>query len=111
MSDRLDRLARDYAPALLAFLGQPGEPRLRSAYELGRLALADGVSLLDVVRVHHAVLSDVLTSSTRDEDVASVVAGAATFLIEVLASFEMAQGAFQEAVANERRAVSLGEDG
>ena len=104
MSDRVARLSRDYAPALLAFLGQPGELRLRSAYELGRRALADGVSLLDLVRVHHVVLSDVLTSSTREEDVAEVVAGAATFLVEVLASFEMAQRAFQETVARERRA-------
>jgi hypothetical protein len=103
VSDRVARLSRDYAPALLAFLGHPGEPRLRSAYELGRRALADGVSLLDLVRVHHVVLSDVLTSSTRQEDVAEVVAGAAAFLVEVLASFEMAQRAFQETVANERR--------
>ena len=106
MSDRLDRLSRDYAPALLSFLGRPGEPPLRTAYELGRRALADDVSLLDVVRVHHAVLSEVLTSSTRQEEVADVVAGAATFLVEVLASFEMAQRAFQETVANERRAAS-----
>jgi hypothetical protein len=105
VSDRVARLARDYAPAFLAFLGQPGEPRLRSAYELGRRALTDGVSLLDLVRVHHALLSDVLTSSTRQEDVPEVVAGAAAFLIEVLASFEMAQRAFQETVADERRAA------
>jgi hypothetical protein len=110
VSDRLARLSRDYAPSLLYFLGQPGEPRLRSAYELGRRALADGVSLLDVVRVHHTVLSEVLTSSTRDDEVADVVGGAATFLVEVLASFEMAQRAFQETVANERRAGSAGDE-
>jgi hypothetical protein len=104
VSDRVARLSRDYAPALLGFLGQPGEQRLRSAYELGRRALADGVSLLDLVGVHHVVLGEVLTSSTREEDVAEVVAGAGTFLVEVLASFEMAQRAFQETVANERLA-------
>jgi hypothetical protein len=61
MNDRLGRLSRDYRPAMFAFLGQCGEQRLRTAYELGRLALSDGVSLLDLVRVDHLVLSDVLT--------------------------------------------------
>jgi hypothetical protein len=93
--DRVERLARDYAPALLSYLGRHSEPALHSAYELGRAALVDGLS------VHNAALTDVVSRSRADEGAALVSAGGA-FLVEVLSSFEMAQRGFQESVANAR---------
>jgi hypothetical protein len=98
------RLARNYAPAFLAYLASGGELRLRAAYELGRSALADGVSVLDLVTAHHEVLGGVLRTSTSDEDLTGTMASAAAFLVEALASYDMAERMFQEAVRAEREA-------
>jgi hypothetical protein len=63
---------------------------MHAGYELGRAALASGRSLLELVRVHHDVLIEVLVDSPPEE--ASLLARAASeFLTEVLASYAMAQ--------------------
>jgi len=83
-------LARDYRAAFLRHLARRDESGLNAGYELGRSALADDVSLLDVVRVHHDVLVEVIRDSPADE--APAVAGAASdFLLEVLASYDMSR--------------------
>jgi S-adenosylmethionine:diacylglycerol 3-amino-3-carboxypropyl transferase len=85
-----DDLVRDYRTTFLRYLPRREESAMHAGYELGRAALASGRSLLDVVRVHHAVLIEVLRESPGEE--MSLVAGAASdFLTEVLASYAMAQ--------------------
>jgi Phosphoserine phosphatase RsbU, N-terminal domain len=76
----------------LRYLGRRDELALWSAYELGREGLSGGVSLLEVVQIHHRVLVDVLndTGGTQHQDVAEA---ATTFLLEVLAPFEMTRRA------------------
>jgi hypothetical protein len=88
-----EELLRDYRAAFLRHLARREESALNSGYEIGRAALAGGLSLLDVVRVHHHVLVEVLRDGPADE--APLVAGAASdFLSEVLASYDMAQRGF-----------------
>jgi hypothetical protein len=82
-------LARDYRVAFLRYLSRRDEPALAGGYELGRRALARGTSLLDVVQVHHVVLAEV--SRGDADDPADVPLAASQFLLEVLASFEMAR--------------------
>jgi Phosphoserine phosphatase RsbU, N-terminal domain len=94
-SNHLDRFSRDYRPAVLAYLGYPDEEHLAAAYELGRSALAADITLLDLVRVHHAVVGDVLRTTNSDEMPTSVDA-AAEFLVEALAPFEIARRGFLE---------------
>jgi hypothetical protein len=89
VDDRIERLRRDYTPAFLAHLARRDEAGLRAAYELGRGALADGVSLLDVVQVHHRVFLDVVTDVRSVEDLPGLLEPAAAFLVEALAPFEM----------------------
>jgi hypothetical protein len=85
-----DDLVRDYRTTFLRYLPRREESAMHAGYELGRSALASGRSLLDVVRVHHDVLIEVLRNSPGEE--MSLVAGAASnFLTEVLASYAMAQ--------------------
>jgi S-adenosylmethionine:diacylglycerol 3-amino-3-carboxypropyl transferase len=86
---------RNYKPALLAYLSRGGEAELRRGYELGRDAIARGLSLLEIVQLHHAVLVEVLRSSDAG-DVERVAEGASELLVEVLVTFEMTQRAFDE---------------
>jgi len=87
------RLRRNYAAAFSRFLFQPDEAALSAAYELGRQSLASGVSLLDIVLIHHDVVIETLSGIEGPQELAH---SAATFLVEVLAPFDMTQRAFLE---------------
>jgi hypothetical protein len=89
-SDRLTDLRRNYRTAFLRYLPNRSEPALAAAYQLGRDALTGGVSVLDLVRVHHEVLAGTIATTTPDE-VADVIDAAADFLAEVLGTTDMAQ--------------------
>lgn len=88
MSD-LEGLTRDYRVAFQRYLPQASEAALTSGYEIGRRAVEDGVSLLDLVGVHHVVLAEILGEGPTDE-VGVVVQSASDFLLEVLSTFDMA---------------------
>jgi len=89
----LDAVGRDYRAAFLRYLPRRDEAALHTAYELGRTAVAEGVSLLELVRIHHEVLLDVLQDS-RPEELPEVATAASEFLVEALAVHEMAQRRF-----------------
>ena len=93
MNTELDCLRQNYYVSFLRYLGRRDEPVLSSAYELGRAALSRGVSLLDVVQIHHSVLVIVL-QDTDGHELPDVAEAASTFLVEVLASFDMTRRAF-----------------
>ena len=97
MSEVRDRFRRDYAPPFLQYLAQRTEPALTTAYELGRNAMRAELSMLDLVQIHHALLLKVLRTSKSDEDLENIAGAASAFLVEVLATFEMAQRGFLEA--------------
>lgn len=88
MSD-LEALTRDYRVAFLRYLPQRGEAALTAAYDIGRAAVEDGVSVLHLAQVHHTVLSEVL-SQARPEQVRDLAMAASEFFLEVLATFDMA---------------------
>jgi Phosphoserine phosphatase RsbU, N-terminal domain len=85
-----ETLLRDYRAAFLRFLSRHEESALHAGYQLGRGALAGGRSLLEVVQVHHEVLAEVLRDSPGDE-VPLIARSASDFLVEVLASYDMAR--------------------
>jgi hypothetical protein len=89
-----EALVRDYRAAFLRHLSRHEETSRAAGYDLGRAALAGGVGLLEVVRVHHAVLAEVLRGS-RADDVEAVAGAASDFLLEVLASYDMVQRALR----------------
>ena len=95
MTTPLDRLGQNYTPAFLAFRRHRDEQNRHKAYELGRDALADGISLLDLIRTHHTVVGQVLADSAPAE-LADIVDAAASFLVEALAPYEMARRGFLE---------------
>jgi hypothetical protein len=87
---RRDDLLRDYRAAFLRFLPRSSEAALHTGHELGRAAVQDGLSILELVQVHHDVLAEVLRSS-GPEDVTKIVAAASEFLLEVLGTHDMTQ--------------------
>lgn len=88
MSD-VDELTRDYRTAFQRYLPRRSEAALTSGYEIGRRAVEEGVSLLDLVGVHHVVLAEILDGLTSTETRA-VAEAASEFLLEVLSPFDMA---------------------
>jgi hypothetical protein len=86
----LGALTRDYRAAFLRYLPRREEAALNNGYELGRGAVTAGVSLLDLARIHHEILLDVLRN-TRAEDVTDLAAAASEFFVEVLATYDMTQ--------------------
>jgi len=101
MSAPLGRLTRNYTPAFLAFLNNPDERGLHRAYELGRIALADGVTLLDLIRTHHAAFGQVVTNINPGTQACAVDA-AASLLIEAFAPYEMARRDYLERARDDR---------
>ena len=59
-NDAYERFRRDYAPVFLQYLSERGERGRRAAYELGRRAIGERLSVLDLARIHHGTLLDVL---------------------------------------------------
>ena len=74
-----------------------GERGLERAYELGRIAVSEGLSTLDLAAIHHEVLSEALALASSAEEHARVARAATEFALESLSTFEMAQRGFREA--------------
>lgn len=87
---RIEDLRRDHRAAFLRHLGHRRESALHAGYELGRSALEADISLLEVVRVHHEVLVEVLGETPLDE-VQAVAEAASDFVLELVASYDMTQ--------------------
>jgi Phosphoserine phosphatase RsbU, N-terminal domain len=92
---QLEDLTRDYRIAFLRYLPRREEAPLASGYELGRAAVVEGVSILELARVHHEVLLEALRE-TPHEELAALATAASEFFLEVLATFDMTQRAFFE---------------
>ena len=88
--NELDALTRDYRTAFLRYLPRREEAALTRGYELGRGAVTAGVSILDLTRIHHEIVLDVLRD-TRPEEVIDVSSAAVQFLLEALATYDMTQ--------------------
>jgi hypothetical protein len=102
------RLRQSYGVGFLRYLSRRDELTLHTAYELGRNGLTSGVSLLDLVQIHHAVLVDAL-NDPGGGDMRDIADAAAAYLAEVLAPFEMTRRAVLDRAgeqANPRRRLS-----
>jgi light-regulated signal transduction histidine kinase (bacteriophytochrome) len=83
-----DHLACEYLSALGAYVSGAGEAALTRAYELGRKAVSNGLSVLELAVMHHEALWRVLAQQKTDKE-QDVVSAAAQFLTESLSHFEM----------------------
>jgi serine phosphatase RsbU (regulator of sigma subunit) len=85
-----------YSCAFASYLENSSEEGLHAAYEIGRAAVAQNLSMLDLTVIHHRVLTAALTTKTSSA-VDKVIDAAADFLLQALSAFEMVQRGFREA--------------
>lgn len=97
MKASVGRLQDAYSAAFEQYLEEGGEFALRAAYELGREAVQQELSVLELATVHHSVLGSSLVRRAGAEDVGRVTEAAAQFFLESLSAFEMVQRGFREA--------------
>jgi serine phosphatase RsbU (regulator of sigma subunit) len=88
-----DAFVSAYAEAFHRHIESPSEASLQDAYELGRRALTDGRSLLELIAIHQTLGADVL------DVVPEQLERADSFLREGLGSFEVAALGVREARA------------
>src|SRR3954453_6716152 len=83
-------LAARYSAAFAAYLHDRDEQALGAAYDLGREAVADQLSVLDLADAHHSALRAALM---RDD---ATLEAAAAFLRESLSTFETVHRGYLE---------------
>jgi len=87
-----------YRSALCEYAVRGGEAALRKAYELGRKAIDDGKSLMEIASLHHQALLLLVQEAEGAERHASLLRAGADFLAESLSPYEMAHRGFHDAV-------------
>jgi signal transduction histidine kinase len=85
-----------YAGALEDYLRQADERCLHRAYELGRQAVREGRSILEMIELNRKALAKILQSSAEGT---AVVEATAAFFKEAMSPYEMTNRAFGEATA------------
>jgi signal transduction histidine kinase len=96
-----------YLSAVESYLKGDGEPALQRAYEMGRAALADGVALLELARIHHTCLEALLARAASTQQRETILSGAADFFAECISPYEMTYRGFRDANIALRRFNSV----
>ena len=99
---RLRQLGGAYRDAFWQHIRDPGEVTLRTAYELGREAITQELSVLDIAAIHHETLVAALREVPSGQ-AAAVTESAAEFFQEALSAAEMVRRGYREALDAELR--------
>src|SRR5947208_548716 len=91
-------LEAEYAAAVREYATGGGEAVLGRAYELGRRAIAERKSLLELVSLHHKTLKELFQNSVDRRSPGHLVQASCDFFSECVSPYEMAQRGFQDAV-------------
>jgi hypothetical protein len=88
-------LERNYRVAFLRYLPRREEAPLHAAYEIGRSAVVQGITILDLAELHHEVFLNVI-QNTPEAELVGVTTAASEFFLEVLATYDMTQRSLLE---------------
>ena len=92
-----------YRSALRAYARRGGEEALGKAYELGRGAVNEGRSLIEIASLFQAELPKLAAGAESGARHAKRLKSAVQFLVESLSPYELAHRGFQDAVRALRR--------
>lgn len=99
----IDEIAQAYANAFTDFLLMDKEEALHRGYEIGRAALVDGLSILDLAEIHHANVAELMARTSPPTSLAQDLNRAKQFFCESISPYEMAYRGFSDATAALRR--------
>ncbi len=88
----------EYRSSLREYTAGGGEPALGRAYELGRRALTEQKSLVEMASLHHQAVVDLVRDEESEKRRQELLQSSAEFLAECLSPYEMAHRGFQDAV-------------
>ncbi len=91
-------IQEQYAVGLSDYLAGKGEGALQQAYELGRNAIVEGYSFLDLLKIHEETIGAFLEDSGQASQSVEMMTSATQFLAEVLSPFEMTHRGFRDAI-------------
>jgi signal transduction histidine kinase len=89
----------EYRSAFGEYAQRGGEAALGRAYELGRRAITEKKSLMEIASLHHQALHGVLADAQGAVRRQELLTAAAAFLAEFLSPHEMAHRGVQDAIA------------
>lgn len=96
MNKNLQKLARRYSATLRRYVANEQEAELEQAYELGRLAIANELGVLDVARTYQEALAKLLASPLAAGKRKQIVSAAGTSFLQLLSPFEATHRGFRE---------------
>jgi signal transduction histidine kinase len=87
-----------YVTLLREYLSLGGESTLGQGYGLGRQAIAQQKSLVELVALHHLALQKLIGEAKDQNHHENLIGASASFLVECLSPYEMAHRGFQDSV-------------
>ena len=87
----------EYASCLREYAADGGEAALGRAYELGRRALTEQKSLVELASLHHHAVLTLVRGAESERRREDFLRASAEFLAECLSPYEMAHRGFQDA--------------
>src|SRR6266404_956116 len=88
----------EYRTSLREYVARGGEPALGRAYELGRRALTEQKSLVEMASLHHQAMLALVRSTESEKRREELLRSSGEFFAECLSPYEMAHRGFQDAV-------------
>lgn len=88
----------EYRSSLREYVAGGGERALGLAYELGRRALAERKSLVEMASLHHQAVLALVRGAENEKRREELLRSSGEFLAECLSPYEMAHRGFQDAV-------------
>src|SRR5438874_11756775 len=88
----------EYRSSFDEYAGGGGELALGRAYELGRRALNEHKSLVEIASLHHETVLAMVRDAKSEKRAEELIQAGSEFLAECLSPYEMAHRGFQDAV-------------
>ena len=88
----------EYASLLSEYTSGGGEAALGKVYELGRRAINEQKSIVEIASLHHQALQGLIAGEEGEKRRTDLLQAGASFLAECLSPYEMAHRGYQDAV-------------
>src|SRR5882757_2599349 len=95
---KTENFEEEYSSALRSYAAERGELALGRAYELGRRALEQQLSVVELAALHHQAVIGLMGGAEGDQGKEELLRVSAEFLAECVSPYEMAHRGFQDAV-------------